>query len=144
MTKTHVYNGFGAGGDNQSPHLHWTDAPDGTETFLITCHDTDAPGPGGWWHWVAFNLPASVGELPTNASADGLPGGAVQLTNSYGETGYGGACPPPGDAAHPYVFTVYALKSKLDLDETASPAMVLFVADSEILGKASIVSYYAR
>lgn len=144
ITQAQVYNGFGAGGDNRSPHLAWTDAPAATESFLVTCHDTDAPGPGGWWHWVAFNLPATVEQLPTNASADGLPGGAVQLINSYGERGYGGACPPPGDPAHPYVFTVYALKSRLDLDESASPAMTLFMAASEILAKTSLVAYYAR
>ena len=145
ITKAQVYDGFGAGGDNISPALHWTDVPAGTKTLLLTCHDTDAPGPGGWWHWVAFNIPVGIDGLPTNASKEGMPQGSVQIKNSYGETGYGGACPPPGDSAHPYVFTLYALKSELsDVDENASPAMVLFVAAEHIIGKASIVAYYAR
>ncbi|OAV45381.1 YbhB/YbcL family Raf kinase inhibitor-like protein [Lewinella sp. 4G2] len=139
-----VYDGFGAGGNNESPALAWTNPPAGTKSFLVTCHDTDAPGPGGWWHWVVFNLPASTSELKRNANHTGLPNGAKTVVNSYGDRDYGGPCPPPGDAAHPYVFTVYALSDELDLTGSEMPAMVLFMADSLILGKSSIVSYYAR
>lgn len=144
VDQTFVYDGFGAGGDNVSPHLGWVNPPAGTESFVVICHDAAAPGPGGWWHWCVFNLPGTTRALATNAAADGLPTGAVSVLNSYGDKSYGGPCPPPGDQAHPYLFTVYALKSTLELDDTASPAMVLFMADSEILGKASLVSYYAR
>lgn len=144
VDKKYVYDGFGAGGDNQSPALAWDNPPTGTKSFLVYCHDADAPGPGGWWHWVAFNLPADTTSLAVNADRLGLPEGTLTTVNSYGQKGYGGPCPPPGDPAHAYEFTVLALSDTLDLDASAQPAMVLFMADSLILGKASLVSYYAR
>ena len=145
VPKDNVYDGFGAGGDNHSPDLNWTDAPDGTKSFLIICHDTDAPGPGGWWHWCAFDIPASVSSLPSGASKTAMPEGSQQTLNSYGSRGFGGACPPPGDPAHPYVITLYALGTdKLGLGQDASPAMVLFVAAEHVLGKAGVTAYYGR
>lgn len=145
LPKAHVYHDFGAGGDNKSPELKWSGAPEGTKSFLIILHDTDAPGPGGWWHWCAFDIPAGTTSLAENASASGMPDGTVQVSNSYGSKGFGGACPPPGDPAHPYLLTIYALKTEsLGLDENVSPAMALFVADEHVIGKTGITGYYAR
>lgn len=141
----HVYHDFGAGGANQSPELSWANPPEGTQSFLIFCHDPDAPGPGGWWHWCAFNIPATTSGLANNASMEEMPAGSIQLKNSYGSTGYGGCCPPPGDQAHAYHLVIYALDiARLDLDASVSPAMALFVADAHIIGKTGIVGYYAR
>lgn len=140
----HVYHDFGAGGENKSPALRWSNPPTGTQSFLIICHDPDAPGPGGWWHWCAFDIPGSARTLEENASTN-MPKGSVQVNNSYGSVGYGGCCPPPGDQAHAYHMTIYALGTEsLGLDESASPAMVMFVADQHILGKAGVVGFYAR
>lgn len=139
-----VYDDFGAGGGNRSPQLSWKNAPEGTKSFLLTCYDADAPGPG-WWHWCAFNIPAGTNDLSTGDSASSMPGKTVQTKNSYGSIGYGGACPPPGDAAHAYHIVLHALDTdKLELDENASPAMVMFVADAHIIGKAGVTAYYAR
>ena len=149
----HVYHDFRAGGENKSPALTWENPPAGTQSFLIICHDPDAPGPGGWWHWCAFDIPGTVRTLGEDASAGsagsagatGMPEGSVQIKNSYGSIGYGGCCPPPGDQAHAYHLTIYALGTQsLGLDANASPAMVMFVADEHVLGKAGIVGFYAR
>lgn len=149
----HVYHDFGAGGENKSPELTWENPPEGTKSFLVICHDPDAPGPGGWWHWCAFDIPVAVSSLDEDAGYDpvirrdakGMPEGSVQIRNSYGSIGYGGCCPPPGDQAHAYHLTIYALGTEsLGLDENVSPAMVMFVADEHILGKAGIVGFYAR
>lgn len=145
LPNAHVYHDFGAGGDNRSPELSWSGAPVGTKSFLIILHDPDAPGPGGWWHWCAFDVPASTSNLAENASQEGMPSGTVQIENSYGSQGFGGACPPPGDQAHAYHLTVYALGTEsLGLDESVSPAMALFVADEHVLGKAGITGFYSR
>lgn len=145
LPNAHVYHDFGAGGANRSPELSWSGAPEGTKSYIVILHDPDAPGPGGWWHWCAFNIPASAEGLAENASQEGMPGKAVQVANSYGSKDFGGACPPPGDQAHAYHLTVYALGTEqLELDETASPAMVLFVADEHVLGKVGITGYYSR
>jgi len=104
----HVYSGFGYHGANRSPALSWSGAPAGTLSFAVTCHDPDAPHPGGWWHWLVFDIPATASGVAENASAFGLPPGTVQSVTDFGPPGYGGPAPPPG-GPHRYIFTVYAL-----------------------------------
>ena len=122
---THAHSS--AGGENVSPQLSWSGFPDETQGFAVTCYDPDAPTGSGFWHWVLFNLPASTTELPSRASPDGLPDDAVEARNDYGEMGYGGAAPPPGDGPHRYVYTVHALDTdELGPDSSATPAYVGF------------------
>jgi Raf kinase inhibitor-like YbhB/YbcL family protein len=132
-------NVFGCQGGNVSPHIRWQDAPAGTQSFVVTVYDPDAPTGSGWWHWVVADLPANVHELPLGAGSESgkLPEGAVQFRHDGGQTGYLGACPPVGQT-HRYVITVHALKvDKLDLPPTASPALVGFMSYANGLGKAS-------
>ena len=147
-TKVQEFNGFGCDGENTSPQLAWANAPEGTKSFAITMYDPDAPTGSGWWHWVVFDIPADVNELVTNAgnfSADLAPEGAVQSMTSFGATGFGGPCPPPGHGIHQYLITVHALKTdKLGLDANANPAMVGYYLNNNTLAKASIVAYYER
>lgn len=92
------------GGENRSPQLAWTGAPQGTKSFALIVHDPDAPVPGGFYHWVVYNLNASTRELAANAKL-----GRDQLgETSAGNAGYYGPCPPPGPKHH-YIFTLYAL-----------------------------------
>ena len=147
-TTREVFDGFGCTGANVSPQLAWTDAPEGTQSFAVTMYDPDAPTGSGWWHWLVFDLPATATELPAGAGStapDGLPAGAVQSTTDYGAPGYGGPCPPVGDAPHQYVITVYALDTdSLGLPADATPATVGFTLGNHTLAKASIVAYYDR
>lgn len=148
LTEKQVFNGFGCNGGNQSPQLQWTNAPAGTRSFAVTAYDPDAPTGSGWWHWVVFNIPATVTALPANAGAPAstlLPGGAIQSRTDFGGPGYGGACPPVGHGVHHYRFTVHALKvEKLDLAADASAAMVGFILNSQSLGSATLEATYQR
>jgi len=147
-TKTQEFNGFGCTGENQSPQLFWENAPTGTKSFAITMYDPDAPTGSGFWHWLVFNIPASVTELVTNAGNIKLnlaPKGAIQSITDFGTKGFGGPCPPEGHGFHQYIITVYALKTeKLGLDENINPAIVGFNLWNQTLAKASIVIYYKR
>lgn len=147
-TPTEEFNGFGCTGENQSPQLTWSDAPEGTQSFAITMYDPDAPTGSGWWHWLVFDISADVSELVTNAGnpvAGLVPDGAIQSMNNYAMQGYGGPCPPEDHGLHQYIITVYALKTaKLGLDQTANPATVGYYLWTNTLAKASIVAYYQR
>lgn len=99
----------GCGGKNQSPQLSWSGAPAGTKSFAITCFDPDAPTGSGYWHWLAFDIPASVTTLDVGAGTDRAPVGGKSARNDYGFSSYGGPCPPQGDGPHRYIFTVFAL-----------------------------------
>jgi Raf kinase inhibitor-like YbhB/YbcL family protein len=141
-----VYNGFGLEGGNRSPQLSFEDVPDGTASFAIVCHDPDAPTSGGFYHWVMFNIPGSTKALDENAGAK-EPAAALGATlghTDYGETQYGGPCPPPGPA-HRYNFTAYALSAEsLPLGEAATGALVEFFVGSQTLAKATITGTFAR
>ena len=124
---------FGAGGEDVSPQLSWSGAPDGTQSYVVTCYDPDAPTGSGFWHWAVLNIPSSVTSLPTGAgdeSGSGLPEGAVQLQNDAGLARYLGAAPPPGHGTHRYFFVVHAVDAPaLDVPATATPAFIAKVCD---------------
>lgn len=147
LSNDQVYSGFGCSGKNISPALTWKDAPRATKSFAVTVYDPDAPTGSGWWHWVVYNIPANVTELPAGAGNAGgkLPAGAMQGHTDFGTSGFGGACPPAGDKPHRYIFTVYALKSeKISVPDEASAAMVGFMIHSNALAKASLTARYGR
>lgn len=147
-TKKEEFNGFGCTGENTSPQLSWSNAPEGTKSFAITMYDPDAPTGSGWWHWVVFDIPADVNELVSNAGnleLDLAPKGAIQSVTNYGAGGFGGPCPPEGHGIHEYTITVHALKTdKLGLDANTNPAIVGYYIWNNTLAKASIVTYYQR
>ncbi|MFD0524127.1 YbhB/YbcL family Raf kinase inhibitor-like protein [Paractinoplanes durhamensis] len=121
-----------------SPQLSWSGAPAGTKSFAVTLFDPDAPTGSGFWHWVAWDIPAGTTSLPTGAV---LPAGSVSGPNDGGGVGYTGPCPPTGDITHHYVFTVVALSlPTLDLAPGTSPAVVGYVTGHNALASASFTA----
>jgi len=133
--------GFGCSGGNLSPHLKWSEAPEGTKSFVVTCFDPDAPTGSGFWHWVVVNIPAGTTELPLGAGTakgEKLPAGALQTRTDFGAPGYGGPCPP--DGPHRYVFTVFAVGlDKLPVEAETSAAIVGFQLHFNTLAKATLI-----
>ena len=148
MAMEQVYNSFGCTGKNISPELHWSGVPKGTKSLALTVYDPDAPTGSGWWHWLIFNIDPGTTSLPANAgdaNAHLAPAGSVQSRTDFGSVGYGGPCPPPGDKPHHYVFTLFALNvARLELDETASAAMVGFNLNAHALGKTQMTVFFGR
>ena len=142
-TNKQFFNGFGCHGENISPQLSWENAPAGTQSFAVTIYDKDAPTGSGFWHWLIFNIPANVTELKSNAgdiTKNIAPAGTIQSLTDFGKYGYGGPCPPSGPS-HQYLVTVYALKSKLELDKNSPAAIVGYNISGNTIAKASIVFY---
>ena len=129
-----------AGGDS-SPQLSWSDAPEGTKSFTVTCFDPDAPTPSGFWHWVLVDLPADVTSL--EAGIGSLPGGAFLCRNDGGTKAFMGAAPPQGDQVHRYFFVVHAVTEEtLGVDSDASPAVVSFNLAFKTAGRAIVHGTY--
>lgn len=145
MAFAQTANMFGCAGSNVSPQLSWSNAPEGTKSYVVSAYDMDAPTGSGFWHWVMFNIPADVTVLePGITPTAGAPAGAIQSRADAGFAGYLGACPLDG-MAHRYVFTVIALKvEKLDLKSDASGALIGFMANANALAKATITVSYSR
>lgn len=134
-----------SGAGNTSPQLSWEGAPEGTQSYTVTCFDPDAPTPCGFWHWVLVDLPAEVTSLDAGAGAEGarLPGGAFMCRNDGGAPAFMGAAPPPGDQVHRYFFVVHAVKEKtLGVSRDASPAVVSFNLAFKTAGRAIIHGTY--
>ena len=93
---------------NISPHLKWSESPDNTKSFALSCNDPDAPI-GDWIHWYVINIAADINEI-----SQGGPIPGEELKNDYGKKGYGGPAPPSG--THRYFFKIYAL----DIDKLKS------------------------
>lgn len=130
---------------NTSPQLSWSNAPEGTKSFTVTCYDPDAPTPSGFWHWVLVDLPADVTSLDTGAGAADadLPGGAFACRNDTGSHDFAGAAPPPGDQVHRYFFVVHAVTEEtLGVDSEASAAVVSFNLAFKTAGRAIIAGTY--
>ena len=146
MDRAQEYQGFGCNGGNLSPALSWHGAPAGTKSFALTVYDPDAPTGSGWWHWVVYDIPASVHALPGGIGVHAqLPAGVKEGRNDYGAHAFGGTCPPAGDKPHHYHFTVFALDAdKLDIPASATAAYVGFNLHAHTLAKAEIVAVYGR
>jgi len=138
------FNGFGCKGENISPKLTWENAPKGTKSFAITVYDPDAPTGSGWWHWLVFDIDKNTTSLEEGFGAKKNTK-AIQSMTNYGTTGFGGACPPKGDKAHKYEFTVYALDVEtLGLKKETNPAIVGYYINSHVIEKSTITAYYKR
>ena len=128
---------------NVSPPLRWGGAPAGTRSLALIVDDPDAPS-GTWVHWVLYDVPASVSELPEDlAKSQYVAGGAKQGLNDFRHLGYGGPCPPHGKP-HRYFFKLYALDALLDLKPGLTKKDLESALEKHILAHAQLMGTYQR
>lgn len=134
---------YTADGKDMSPPLRWSGGPEGVAEFAIICDDPDAPG-NTFTHWVIYRIPGSYDRLDEGIRQEPeLDNGAMQGTNSFGNTGYGGPAPPKGNP-HRYIFTVYALDAKLNLPPGITKQELQEAMQGHVIGMGKLIGLYGR
>ncbi len=133
---------------NASPPLRWSAGPRGTESYVIVMEDPDAGiTPLPVVHWLAWNIPAGTLALREGVPpVSGLnePSGMRQGVNSLGRPGFFGSKPPKGDAAHRYVYQVFAIDRKLDLHPRATRSELLAACAGHVLAAGVLHGRFTR
>lgn len=127
-------------GEDISPPLKWEGIPENAKSIALICDDPDAPM-GTWVHWVLYDLPADIRELPEGIPTNEvLENGAKQGKNSWGKIGYGGPCPPSG--THRYFFKIYVLDTILNLKPGATKEELLKAMEGHIITRGELMGKY--
>jgi Raf kinase inhibitor-like YbhB/YbcL family protein len=131
-------------GANQSPQLSWPEPPAGTRSLALVMDDPDAPN-GTFRHWAVFNMPDTRRSMERGEGNGPSSSNFVQATNDFGNSGYGGPCPPKGHGPHRYRFKLYALDvDGLKLAADAKVEQVEEAATQHQVAVAQITGTYER
>jgi Raf kinase inhibitor-like YbhB/YbcL family protein len=128
---------FTCSGEGVSPPLTWSGVPDATKELALLVEDPDADR---FPHWTVLAIDAGT----TEVAAGEVPRGAIETENGFGDRGWGGPCPPEGDAPHRYVFTLYALDAQLRLDADASADEVRRALGGHALARGTLTGRFGR
>jgi Raf kinase inhibitor-like YbhB/YbcL family protein len=129
---------YSCDGEEVSPPLEWSGAPDGTAAYALIVHDPDA---GGFIHWVVGNISSTLANFPEGYSTE-LTEEAAQGENGAGTIGWLGMCPPSG--THTYVFTLYALFKPPEVSQGMNATELLTAIESITLDQAVLTGTYSR
>lgn len=150
-------DGFQAGGpmdkrfsdyaDGVSPALSWTPVS-GAKSYVVIVEDPDAKPITPFVHWVAWNIPSTISQLPEGLQEQPRltePEGLLQGATSRGSVGYYGPHPPVGDPPHHYHFQVLALDSLLSaIKPGATRDEVIAAASGHVIAKGEVIGTYTQ
>jgi Raf kinase inhibitor-like YbhB/YbcL family protein len=122
-------------GDDVSPALSWTAPPAGTVELVLVMSDDNV----SFVHWAVTGIAAAAGSL----SEGTVPAGAIEAVNDFGDTGWGGPCPPEGDT-HTYRFRLYALTSASEIEPGTDAREVVTAVEALPSTVATVTGTYAR
>ena len=133
-------------GEDVSPGLQWNGIPANAKSLALIVDDPDAPDPAApkrtYVHWVLYDIPVSAKGVPPGGGAFQLPNGTREGKNDWGNTGYGGPCPPIG--RHRYFFKLYALDVALGDRGTMTKSELEEAMKGHIVEKAELMGTYQR
>lgn len=127
---------YSAFGENVNPELSIVNIPEGAKSLALIMHDPDAPMPGGFTHWVVYNIEPQDTTFAENSTPPGTQG-----LNDAGKASYTGPRPPSG--THHYHFTVYALDIELQFDSPPHKTELESAMQGHILQQADLVGLFA-
>ena len=127
---------FTCDGDEESPVVTIESIPEGVLQLAFVVDDPDAPTEDPFVHWLVYDIPGNTHEI-----VDGSDDFTYGL-NDAGTAEWAGPCPPSGDGAHEYVFTLFGLDAELELDPDLDGREVAdAIADSVVVETAITASY---
>ncbi|MBW3557158.1 MAG: YbhB/YbcL family Raf kinase inhibitor-like protein [Actinobacteria bacterium] len=129
---------FSCEGENVSPPLAWSNLPDGAVELALVMTDPDAPG-ATFYHWIMVGIPASA----TSLGEGEVPEGAVEAESSSGKASYIGMCPPDG-STHRYVFTIYALNSRVEVPAVQPPEATVAAIEDAAVARGMLTGRFSR
>ena len=124
---------------NISPPLKIINVPENTMSLALIMDDPDAMGAVGkiWVHWVLWNIDPETITLKENT----IPPNSIEGKTDFGEIGYGGPAPP--DKEHTYIFKLYALDQKLDIDKGSTKKQIEEIMTNHIIKKTLLEGRYS-
>jgi len=124
--------------DAVAPPLEWSAPPAGTEELVLVVEDPDAPTAEPFCHWLVWGLAPQRGKL--------LEGEAPPRVgkNAFGNSEWLLPDPPTGQAAHDYVFQLFALDRPLVLMPGATRDDLIGAMEGHVLAAAVLTGTYAR
>ena len=130
---------YGYKNGNVSPPLKISNIPSDSKSLALIMDDPDAKAAVGklWVHWVVWNIDPTATEI----SEGNLPQGSIEGSTDFGEKKYGGPAPP--DKRHTYFFKLYALDTKLDLNQEANKTDLENSMKGHIIDEATLKGTYA-
>ncbi len=138
--KENISDKYTCEGENINPPLEIYNIPEGTKSLALVVDDPDATGGDTFDHWVIWNINPQISKIEEGK----LPEGAVEGTNDFGNINYGGLCPPQGNNPHRYVFKLYALDKKIEINPGSSKKELEFAMDGHIIESTTLTGYYGR
>ena len=130
----HIPKKYSCEGENINHPLEIKRFPKETKTLAIILEDPDAPR-GIFDHWLVWNIP------PNEPISENYIAG-ISGRNSFGNTGYGGPCPPSG--SHRYYFKAYALDTSLDLPEGSDKKELQDAMQGHIIASGELMAHYKK
>ena len=125
-------------GGGINPELQIQNVPDGAKSLALIMHDPDAPRPGGFIHWVVWNINPRTMVVKTES----VPPESIEGMNSAGTANYVAPCPHQG--THHYIFYLYALDAMIDCPAGAAVDFVKKEIEKHLLAKTELMGTYKR
>jgi len=130
---------FGYKHGNESPHLKITGVSENTKSLVLIMDDPDAMAAVGkvWVHWTVWNIDPKNIEFAENS----IPSNCIEGKTDFGEIGYGGPAPP--DKEHTYIFKLYALDTKLEINQNSTKTNIEDAIKNHIIEETILKGKYS-
>jgi hypothetical protein len=146
LSVTILPNNYTCDGEDISPQI----GVEGVNTKIskslaIIVNDPDAPGGGGFIHWIAWNveLVKMIPEKIPKTPVVDFPIRAVQGKNGFGKIGYSGPGPPYGQT-HRYFFKLYGIDTELNLSPGATKSDLVKAMEGHVVQYGETFAKYGR